>query len=304
MAYECKIILDSLAPSGGRLTTFEISFPRIILAEFNTHRMFSRNSASSRAIPVEKMLERLKKDPFMPRYWGKNQKGMQADVELTVDEQEKAKLEWAAHRQDSIDAANELLRIGVHKQLTNRLLEPHLWHTCIVSATGYENYFGLRDDREAAPEIQDIAHEMHVQYRRNSPQELKSGDWHLPYVTNVDAHDLLVDGYGIREMCAVSTGRCARVSYLTQDGKREPKLDIELAEERLLKSGHMSPFEHPAMALSTEEWKKYAHEAAELWIENQIPVGNFWGWLQFRKEKINEWCAKKPVLRTLIETQL
>src|SRR5438034_635403 len=145
MSYQCKIILDSLAPSGGRLTTFEITFPRIVLAEFNTHRMFSRNSASSRAIPIEKMLARVGNDPFIPIYWGKNQKGMQAEEELSENQILYAELIWRGIIDKVLIGVNELKELGIHKQIGNRWLETALWHTTIVSATEYTNWFNLRD---------------------------------------------------------------------------------------------------------------------------------------------------------------
>ena len=52
MAYHAEVLIDSVNPAGQRLTTFVLRFPRFVLSEFNTHRMFSRNASSSRAIPT------------------------------------------------------------------------------------------------------------------------------------------------------------------------------------------------------------------------------------------------------------
>ena len=288
MSYETKIILDSVSPAGGRLTTFQFTLPRIVLAEFNTHRMFSRNSASSRAIPVEKMLARVQDDPFVPQYWGKNQKGMQADEELLVGKQRVAQEEWLNARNHAVDHAKAMLEIGVHKQLTNRLLEPFNWHTIVCTATEYDNYFGLRDHKDAAPEIRDSAHEAQELYRKNNPLELEAGAYHLPYVAGYDLDQLLDDFYSPVVLCNVSIGRCAAVSYVNQENIRDPEGDIKRAVERLLPGGHMSPFEHVAESLSREQWREVANEQCRQWVENRVPVGNLWGWHQVRKKMTNE----------------
>ncbi len=133
MSYQAKVIADSVAKHTGlRLTTLEVTFPRIVLSEFNTHRVFSRNSASSRAIPVSKQIDKVMDDPFVPIYWGKNQKGMSADQELTPEEQEVAIDYWLNARDQAVAHARDMSHYGVHKQLTNRLLEPFMWQTCIV----------------------------------------------------------------------------------------------------------------------------------------------------------------------------
>jgi len=296
MTYAARIILDSIGPNGARLTTFEVTMPRIVLAEFNTHRMFSRNSASSRAIPVEKMLARVKEHPFFPAYWGKNQKGMQADVELTSQEQDEAAYEWSRAADEMIARAEKLRVIGVHKQITNRLLEPFMWHTVVFTATELTNFFALRDSRMAAPEIQKPAHLIVEAYENSKPMQLRAGEWHLPFVAFQEllrGHDgewfgaILPTQEDWIYWAKVSAARCARVSYLTHEGKRDPNADVELYE-RLVSQGHMSPLEHPAMALTELQWRDQAREAAQLWAEQRIPVGNFWGWRQLRKELSHE----------------
>lgn len=274
MGFNAKILKDSISPEEVRLTTFEVTFPRMILPEFNTHRTFSRNSASSRAIPVEKMLKRVMEDPFVPTYWGKNQKGMQAEKELDLQEQEKAKFVWLEARDKAVESAKTMLNFGVHKQITNRLLEPFMWHTVIVTATEYSNFFNLRDNKDAQPEIKTIAHMMKEIYYSSDPSYCNYNDWHLPLI---DEEDYRLATYrdttgivDIETLKKVSVGRCARVSYLTHDGKRDHAADIEL-HDRLLTSGHMSPFEH--VAIPTKENKF---------------IGNFKGWLQYRKTIFGE----------------
>lgn len=297
MAYSAKILKDSVAihqwPNrievGARLTTFEITLPRIVLAELNTHRVFSRNSASSRAIPVEKMLQRVKDDPFIPIYWGRNQKGMQAEEEFAEHERESLRLQWLRARDHAIFAAESLLQTGVHKQITNRLLEPWLWQTVIVSATEYDNWRGLRRNKEAQPEIKRIADMMDEVFDVSTPRDVLEGDWHLPLVD--DRFDLEVEGFTMAEIIKICVGRCARVSYLTHDGKRDPRADIALAD-RLQKSGHMSPFEHAARPMTVLECKAKYGVPGQYIGDDSTPqknfAGNFRGWVQSRKEIPNE----------------
>jgi thymidylate synthase ThyX len=263
MSYEAKVLADHLAPCGKRIVTFEVTFPRIVLAEFNTHRMLSRNSASSRAIPIEKMLAHVTSDPFIPTYWGKNQKGMQADEELSAEEQYDARYAWLSARDEMVRRARALAALGAHKQTTNRLLEPFLWQTVLVTATEFDNFFALRTHRDAQPEIREIATRMERLYCEHEPVEVEAGFWHLPLVE--DRAELEAAGYTPEQVRQISVGRCARVSYLTHDGKRDPQADIDLCA-RLRASGHMSPFEHVAEALPT-----------------CTPSGNFVGWAQYRK---------------------
>lgn len=260
--YEAKILADSVSPQEVRLTTMQVTFPRIVLAEFNTHRMLSRNSASSRAIPVKKMLEKVRTDPFIPIWWGKNQKGMQASIELTYDERQRATDEWLAARDAAVQSASLLAEdLDVHKQIANRLLEPFLWHTVIVTATDWDNFFNLRTHKDAQPEIREIALMMQKLYRESTPTICTR--WHLPLVTEEES---IQEIEGI-DWAMVSAGRCARVSYLTHEGKRDPKADMELAI-KLVNSGHMSPMEHQATPKHSEPWRYH---------------GNFRGWIQLRK---------------------
>lgn len=135
MGYECRILLDSINTSGDRLTTFQITYPRFVHCELMTHRVFSRNSSSSRAIPIEKMIEQVENDPVIPVYWGKNQRGMQATEELTGVVRERAIEKWLDARDCAVDHAREMHLNCVHKQIVNRILEPWMWITVLVSAT-------------------------------------------------------------------------------------------------------------------------------------------------------------------------
>jgi hypothetical protein len=259
VSYEAKIIADSISPVGVRLTTLQVTFPRFLLAEFNTHRAFSRNSASSRAIPVKKRIQQVMADPFIPEQFGRNQKGMQARHDLEGEDATLAREIWMGTLNVAALDAQHLDEIGVHKQLANRLLEPFSWHTVVVTATDWGNFFHLRRHPDAQPEFQKIAGMMRDTLDRSQPQTLSAWDWHLPYIQKDE-----LDNDHMR-LAFASAGRCARVSYLTHQGIRELDADLDLAR-RLLKAGHMSPFEHPA----------YCHD-------KPYRSGNFFGWEQYRK---------------------
>jgi thymidylate synthase ThyX len=260
MGYSARVLLDSKSPAGVRLTTLEVTFPRFVLSEFNTHRVMSRNSASSRAIPTSKLIERVETDPVTPLEWGRNQKGMSASDVLTPEEEEAARCIWLSARDAAVEHARKLVELKVHKQELNRVLEPFLWHTVIVTATEWDNFFTLRCAPNAQPEIRAAAMRMREAIGASEPQLVPYGEWHLPLVQD-DERSLPLD-----TQKSISAARCARVSYLTHEGKREIEKDLELYE-RLKSDRHLSPFEHVATP---------AHDVAF--------HANFRGWLQMRHE--------------------
>lgn len=277
MAYEARIEADSIGPHGVRLTTFVVTFPRIILAEVNTHRMLSRNSASSRAIPVEKQIRKVLEDPFIPVSWGKNGRGMQAKEELDERAAEIARASWLASARLAVEQAQELLALGVHKQITNRLLEPFLWHTCIITATEWENFFALRCHPDAQPEFQVIARMMRDLYSAHVPTQIAFGEWHLPFSDDFEPNGFRLDSFpdGHYPIVAkVSAGRCARVSYELHDGGRSMDEDCRMAHN-LERAGHMSPFEHPAECIPASGEVAFNSFGS--------PLGNFRGFRQLRK---------------------
>lgn len=283
MGYSVRVILDSIGPNNARLTTFEMSHPRIVHADFMTHRMFSRNGASSRAIPVEKVLKRIEDEPMLPVWWGKNQSGMQAKEELDPETRDRVKSIWLRGCREALNLSRDLRALGLHKQLANRVTEPWAFITMVVTATEYENFFALRGHGDAQPELQKNAFEALRLYREESkPRPLKAGEWHLPFVTGYDEEDLRAAGFSTDELCKISTGRCGRVSFLSHEGKREPREDVQKCDD-LASSGHMSPFEHPAQAMTTEQWEDWGRIQAEAWIKHRVPMGNFWGFRQYRK---------------------
>jgi Thymidylate synthase complementing protein len=282
MPTSAKIVLDSVGPNGARLTTFELTYPRFIHAELMTHRVLSRNSASSRAIPTKRLVDLIDSDPARPVWWGRNQSGMQAREELEGDAKQDAQMLWSKLRSPMIRGALEMQEVGLHKQIANRVLEPWMHITVVATATEWTNLRALRVSPDAQPEFCDLATRMFALYDAHRPHVLSEGAWHVPYVTGVDAADLLLEGYSRDALVDISAGRCAAVSYLNLNGARDPAKDLERCA-KLQSSGHMSPFEHQAFAMTLSMWESYADKVAGRWIRDRVPVGNFWGWGQRRK---------------------
>ena len=257
-----KVVCDSLNTiTGDRLTTMIIKYHRFIHSEFMTHRMLSKNSSSSRAIPVKKLIQNVIDDNVYPLHWGENQKGMQAFNEIAEAGIDQADILWESARDNAINSAKQLSKLGIHKQVVNRILEPFSTITVIVSGTDWDNFFKQRCHPDAQPEIQTLAYKMREVYLNSKPDKLEIGEWHIPLIDDND--DLM----GIHQALMVSTGRCARVSYLNHEGIRNISSDIAL-HDRLLASEpkHLSPFEHQAIAQPKSEY-----------------FANFRGFKQYRK---------------------
>jgi hypothetical protein len=265
-----KIICDSISPAGHRLVTFQCVYPRNILAEVNTHRSLSRVSASSRAIPVEKMIKRVMENPYVPTHWGKNQRGMSAEEDLHPTDARHAKNFWLLARNEAVKFAKEILDIGVHKQITNRLLEPFMWHPTLIAGTEWSNFFNLRDHKAAHPDFRDLAHAMQELYGKSEPKLLGYGQWHLPYWgTDED----IEAGSSLEDMKKISVGRCARVSTLTHEGRRDLQADIDL-HDKMMAAGHTSPYEFVARPMTKDELEIFKQKKMRWDLESKT-----WVWV-------------------------
>lgn len=284
MAYAVKVRADSVGPHGIRLSTIEMTYPLIVHNELMTHRVFSRNTASNRAIPVQKMIDSVMTDPFIPEAFPKNQKGMQAQewYEQGTEEYERCKQEWLIARNGAVTQARQLLDLNVHKQITNRLLGPFLFTTAVVSATEFANFANLRVHPDAQKEFFKLARMVLRAYFRSTPKALQPGEWHLPYITDEQRERYYnVPPYAIKHatrevlvpyVAMVSAGLCAGISYLRPNEGYIIGEKYQLAL-RLAESGHWSPFEHVAQCLA----------ASDLRVVFNI-AGNFMhGWAQLRK---------------------
>lgn len=261
-----KVVADSISGAGARISTLQLEYPRFIHSEFMTHRVFSRNASSSRAEPVAKRIERIKHHPAKPIEWGVNKPGMQASEVLTRDDALLAEVYWLEARDQAIKYAEKMLKLNVHKQVVNRILEPFTTISVVCTATDWDNFFKLRIDPNAQPEINALAIQMFKALEESKPIELELGDWHLPYVT---LDELIKYNSEPDLLLKMSTARCARVSYLTHDGKRpdieaDTKLYDRLVGDRPM---HASPCEHQATPL--KDPNEYSR--------------NFCGWLQHRE---------------------
>lgn len=291
-APSARVIADSISPGGHRVTSIEAVLHRFVLAEMNTHRVFSRNSASSRAIPFPKQLERVILDIAEPVVWASEQPGMSGGDE--VDDPFTARMTWEHARDAAARWAHTLHEVGVHKSICNRLLEPFMWHVVVVTSTSWENFRKLRVDPAAQPEMRAVATAMTNALDASEPKLLDYGQWHLPYIVDEDltaAEGFLrgnsdfgrFSGHDVtRLLIEISTARCAGTSYLLQNERRDVIKDHNLYE-RLCSNGHASPLEHPCTptdrvhevevcALGTDKSKKLV-----------LPeYGNLLGWHQHR----------------------
>jgi hypothetical protein len=276
---EAKIIADSVAFTGKRITTMQLVYPRFIHAEFMTHRLFSRNASSSRAIPVSTVIKNVQLNPAMPIHWGANQPGMQANSEVSNIEGPKAL--WLEASRQAVSIATIMNDMGVHKQVVNRILEPFQHIHVVVTATEWDNFFMLREHKDAQPEIQALASSMHVAMDMSQPKTLMLGEWHLPYVSEDEILTQKALGT-FNNLIKMSAARCARVSYMKHDGNK-PSIEDDLELYNMLvtrpytdKKGHTLGANNPVHASPIE------HQATPS-DDKHRHFGNFVGWLQYRK---------------------
>lgn len=306
MGYYARVECDSLNEyNGERATTFIITFPRIVLAEVVTHRVnadgvwdeefsvcerttteaISKNSASSRAIPFEKMLQKIKDDPFMP-FWTLNQKGMQGRFVSDQQSIDIANREWLAARDEMINRAIHIETFGIHKQDVNRLLEPWMWVTQVVTSSRWDNFFALRCHKDAHPAFARIARMMFLARRKSTPTELKATEWHLPFIRPEEKEgfkwlppigDFLYDKetkYELPLLIKKSAARCAWVSYENHDKQADDEAHIKTFDRLMSELPvHASPVEHQLTPM---------HPAWDAAFQGRVR-SNIKGYLQARK---------------------
>lgn len=273
------VIADSINPEGVRITTLELTYPRFIHSELMTHRMLSRNAASSRAIPAKTIRKQVWKEPAVPVHWGQNQGGMQANSQLQGMKLFMAKRFWnlAAKAACILNKGMELAK--VHKQICNRILEPFQYMKTIVTSTEWDNFFWLRDHEDAQPEIWALAIEMKASMDISKPTPVNWGQWHLPYANSTDAMSL-------KDRLAISVSCCAQVSYRKSDTSLEKAHRIS---DRLTSGSrvHASPFEHQAKAerYINKKGFRYSHLPNGYTHKNKQGFwsGNFRSWVQNRQ---------------------
>lgn len=245
------ILADSVSPTGARITTLEVNFPMFVQAQLLRHRSFSFSVQSSRAVPLSAAIARVRERPCVPIRWGAVERGMVATRD--ADRAGEAHAEWCMAADAAAGTAERLLALGIHQEVASRVLAPFQWCRAIVTGTDWENFFALRIDEHAQAEIRALAEAIRDARDASEPAFVNWGDWHLPMAT-------------AREGLEVSAGRCARVSYLQHDGRRDPERDRALGK-RLAADGHWSAWEHQARPAPTATMRS----------------GNLTGWLQARK---------------------
>ena len=260
--FDVKIVADSISPQSKRLTTLTATYPRFIHSEIMTHRDRARNAASSRAIPWPKMMAAINDDPVIPIRFGSEQKGMQTGGE--IERPDLAETVWLEACDNAVRSAQMLADLGVHKSICNRITEPWMWITTLMTATEWNNFYRLRCHPDAEIHFQKIAGMMRDAMAASTPRPVAQGDWHLPFIQDDERHLPLAD------LKRMSTARSARVSYLTHDGVPNVDKDISLFDRLIGGSGfgHYSPMEHLATP-----------------TDNDTSTGcPFHGWTPYRKE--------------------
>jgi|SRR5690606_8116950 len=314
MGYYVKVVEDTLAPNKRRGISLEMSYPRFIHSEVLTHRDRARNSSSSRAIPWPVMCSKIRDDAVVPLAWVREQKGMMGGLALTGEDAEKATKIWLKLRDNAVYGAQELADLGIHKSLCNRVTEPWMWITTIMTATQWKHFLLLRAHPEAEQHFQHLGRLIINAIKASKPKKLKEGEWHLPYVVEEDYDEcrkyaitasrysaktcqLINKHYenGNEILKMISVARCARVSIVSPgEVKRNIQKDLEtfdrlhcgskmchsdsmelLGGDQLDHLPHISPFEHQLMALSVNE--------RDSWM------GCVKGYKQYRKEFKNEY---------------
>lgn len=284
------MILDSVSPEGVRLSTIHVRYPRMIHSELMTHRVFSRNGRSSRAVPVKTLLA---EEHYTPHFM-KNKPGMVATEEFSFGEQLQAQAIWqglAEHTKKCVQKLNEL---GVHKQWANRPLEAFGYIDVLISSTDWANFMALRDEEGAQPEIRAVAETIKQLLEESTPTLLQPGEWHMPYIQEEDYKVVkkhILDSFNstynsvTRDeqealLRKISVARCARLTIRPFDG--DGSIEKELSRyERLMVSRpvHASPAEHVA---TPDTVMVYNNLGGKDW-EREDEWGNFYGWRQFRK---------------------
>ncbi len=282
---EVSVVADSISPHGDRLTSVLVKMHRFPLAEVNTHRVLSRNSASSRAIPVDVQLQRFIEDPWYPLEWPREQPGMQGGTFLADDDLVAAqRLMHDVHAWTS-SLITQYLRehpekpTRLHKSLINRLMEWGQSHTVLLSGTTWEGFFDQRCSPLAQPEFRIPAEMIYDAMQESRPVELTPDQFHTPFI--------LPDEEFPDEMtkCMVSSARCARTSYMTHAGIRDVAEDVAMFG-RLATADpmHASPLEHVARpSLTNDAYATIEDFDGNVTGSVRVPLlGNFLGYRQFR----------------------
>ena len=322
--FGADVLADSITPANVRVTTLVATLPRAYLAELNTHRLLSRdgyeqelsrNSASSRAIPTEQNIAAVREHPYVPTTFNARVKGMGAGDAFDEEETENCRRVWMRAMQHATAAADILNERGLDKSRANRLIEPFMWHTVIITATEWENFLALRCPDGDKPdvsfpaqlEMQEFAICVRDALAASTPKLLEEASWHAPYFDWDEEFELLRGLMGgaavpvneaINGGLLVSARRCARVSYVKQDDV-EALMDSYTKGVTLADMSHYSPMEHQVRPITRFDLKNPSvspkiHVPMDLFRDHhtinlkKLPLERMWsgnlrGVIQFRK---------------------
>lgn len=280
--------------NGQELWTLEICSPKSIDAEFGKHRVFSRSSASSRAIPFNPALSA----PFIPEDIRNRGPGMNSPERVPYEVKTKFQA-YLSSLYQSTRAGLYGFRDHIHKQHLNRYLEPWMMQVSVITSTEWDNFFSLRmpdtlDDLDfpADPMIQQIAILMAeaMDAAEDKVAVLGVDEWHLPYVLDEERE---IYGDAPWRLADMSAARCARASFnkhgvnTTQSKGERMTADRERAKD-LRTQLHMVPFEHQATPMKImDHWPddllRLGH-ATHMDDEGVMWSGNFRYWTQNRQQ--------------------
>lgn len=315
-----RVVADSIGPNSPRLTTFLTRSHHFVQKELLRHRAFSFSSQSSRAVPTERLLKQVRHDATRaaPIWWGKEQKGMQSGEELDDTDELRiydfvsvGYLVWKMAALEAAYSAELLYTAGAHKSIVNRLIEPFLYTSVVITSCepGLLNFFGLRLDRAAQPEIRVLAEAMWRAWNESTPRKLEPGQWHLPFIDGGTADELCgpedqldCEGPEWNNLAIrVSAGRCTNFSYRDDGGLELPSVEraLSIADRMLIaRPLHASPFEH--QATPDEKVCNHLHRNIQDHVSclgdwmHSAEHGNLFGWRQFRKTLLSEAVTYLP----------
>lgn len=313
--FKAIIVCDSLNANNERLVTMIARFPRCILAEINTHRVFSRNSASSRARSVKTTISSVMNDPYIPLF-SRNHKGMGGALMTDPNKIKEATRLWLKARDNAVENELRLLvgdkdnikaenweqivdyyytniynseglsdqtALSVHKQNANRLIEPFMWHEALITSSYWTNFYNLRISEFAQPEIHAIATLMRAAMDASTP---KTRPMHIPFVADntVNVENLFNFSWDeLKTILMNSAAECCRISYKDRSTMQNRQDNTALAT-RLLHDGHMSPLEHQAIDLQVyknlSKGSRFGEDNVN--IKGQLNGNLSQGWVQLR----------------------
>lgn len=301
-----EVVKHSVTESGKEIITFSLKYGLIVHAELLRHKLLNHSVKSNRAIPCKTIRREVLDDPYVPIHFGSNQPGMVA--KLPHPYQRLVRSVWRAARYPAVGVNWLMDKLGVHKEVCNRLLNSWQWVRQTLTATEFDNFYNLRIHQDAQKDIYVLAKSMYEAKKESSPEVLRAGEWHVPYVDTKRVYGIweYYDNDGTQlsteDAMKCSAARCARSSYDNHDGGKsnlqtDSKLYNTLIESEPV---HASPCEHIGSPMITGPilFTEVETEANGVWekgVTHLDRYGNFWSgnlknWIQYRQLLSNNSC--------------